>query len=188
MTKRKQTSGRQVLAALALGLAIYLMMVLGPLAWMAEIAGQPVFDLRPMGYSTAEAAALLAALGEAGQAIYLWRQIPLDLIYPALMAMVFWRLAGWISAGAHARGRESHGLLQVTRFARACALCAGAADYAENLLVVTLLIEVAPQEQLVPWASAATIAKSVLTTVTVLLLALAGGLVLLRRRGVTMEK
>ena len=57
MTKRKQTSGRQVLAVLALALPVYLMMVLGPLAWLADIAGQPAFDLRPMGYSPAEASA-----------------------------------------------------------------------------------------------------------------------------------
>lgn len=188
MTKKKQTSGWQVLAALVLALPIYLLMVLGPLAWMAEIAGQPVFDLRPMGYSTTEAAALLAALGEAGQAIYLWRQIPLDLIYPALMALLFWRLAGWISAGAQTGGRESRGLMQFTRFARVCAVFAAAADYAENLLVITLLIEAGPLELLVPWASTATVAKSVLTSLSLLLLALSGGQVLLKKRKVALGK
>lgn len=161
MTKRKQTSGRQVLAVLALALPIYLMMVLGPLAWITDIAGLPAFDLRPMGYSVAEAEALLTALGEDGRALYLWRQIPLDLIYPALMAAVFWTLCRWLES----KSQDSTVFpVAALRFARWLGLVAAASDYSENLGVILMLSAALPLPDIVPFASAATIAKSVLTT------------------------
>ena len=57
-------------AAVLFGLGaaiIYLVMVLGTLRHLTDLAVVLPFDLRPTGYSQADAAVLLEALGEAGR-------------------------------------------------------------------------------------------------------------------------
>jgi len=63
---------------------IYLVMVLGTLRYLSDLAGALPFDLRPSGYSQADTVGLLEALGGTGRHYYLTRQIPLDTLYPAL--------------------------------------------------------------------------------------------------------
>lgn len=57
----------------------------------AEAAGLVVFDMRPAGYSFAEAQAFLSALTSGGKQFYLKVQLRLDSVYPALLAMTI----GW---------------------------------------------------------------------------------------------
>lgn len=67
----------------------------------AEAGGLPVFDLRPGGYSYAEAQAFLAALSADGKRFYASVQLRLDTAYPALLAVTLaWSIlrlapAGW---------------------------------------------------------------------------------------------
>lgn len=79
--------GRQ---AALFGLAatgIYLSMIYGSLTHLEGLSGQRPFDMRPGGYTFSQAHSLLDALGVSGRGFYLTRQIPLDLIYPALLAL-----------------------------------------------------------------------------------------------------
>ena len=91
------------LVLIAVTLAVYAAMVLWSLPRIAQSAGgQLPFDLRPMGYSLAEARRFLVALDSDAVAFYLHVQQRLDFIYPALMALVlmaaFARLFGWLPA------------------------------------------------------------------------------------------
>ncbi|RMF41238.1 MAG: hypothetical protein D6754_01455, partial [Alphaproteobacteria bacterium] len=66
--------------------AVYLAMVLWSLPRITEATGGLMpFDLRPTGYSLAEARAFLAALDPATTRFYLDVQHSLDLIFPALL-------------------------------------------------------------------------------------------------------
>ena len=74
---------------------IYLVMVLGTLRHLTDLAGVLPFDLRPTGYSQVDAEGLLEALGESGRQYYLTRQIPLDTLYPALLALTLMSTLRW---------------------------------------------------------------------------------------------
>lgn len=114
-----------VLAALA----VYAAMVFWTLPTIAHEAGGLVpFDLRPLGYTEAEARAFLAALGAEGHAIYSGPQRILDLLYPALLGI---SLAGpvlWLVASRPLRAVFT------------CVIVAAvASDYLENYFVARLL-------------------------------------------------
>jgi hypothetical protein len=157
----------------AAALAVYLAMVLGTLAQLQALSGLAPFDMRPGGYDLAEARALLEALGPGGRRFYLVAQIPLDALYPALMALTLSAALRW----AGARG----GLLA----AGTCAAWgAAAADYGENAGIVAMILSW-PETSvvLVGLSSLLSVAKAVLTTVAMLLLLCAiAGRVLRRTR------
>lgn len=112
----------------AITMSVYLTMVLWSLPLLQQMAGGlPAFDMRPTGYSLAEARALVAALGSPGADFYLNTQMWLDTAYPGLLAAVlvlaFFKLAkGWLAwllfAGA---------------------LVMAMSDYLENRAVATML-------------------------------------------------
>ncbi len=150
-----------------IGVTIYLIMVTVTLFHLETVSGLVPFDMRPLGYSHAEATALLSALGAEGRAYYLTRQIPLDTVYPALLALTLCAALCWMGYRV-----PNSKLVRIGLF-----LAFGAAlfDYAENLGIVAL-IRTWPNTPapLVIAASAATIVKSGLTSFAVLVLCLVG--------------
>ena len=145
---------------------VYLVMLLWSLPRLRLMAGglEP-FDLRPAGYSLAEAQALLTALGDEGRAFYLGVQHWLDTAFPALLASVlFWTfralVPGW------------HGLV----LGGLAAVPGPGLDVLENARVAVLLRagpEAITADQ-VAAASAASLGKSF--AVTLALVALTGAL------------
>lgn len=172
---------RIIAAAFAVGSIVYLAMILGPLARLEQIAGAKPFDLRPGGYSRDSALAFISALGQDGRDIYLWRQIPLDTVYPALFAMSVAGSLCWLSERL---GKPFNRWLRAAAFT---AVFAALADYLENAMIVMMLIsDAGPSPAVTHLASAATISKSVLTTLAMAALLLAATLLLalkLRRSG-----
>lgn len=151
-------------AAILYGLAamiIYLLMVLGTLKHLSDLTLMQPFDLRPAGYSPADAAGLLDALGEAGRQYYLTWQIPLDTLYPALMALTLMSTLRWCA--------KKFGPTLMTRVGGPLAIMAAAFDYLENLgIVFMLLAGLGSHPALIRAASLATILKSTFTTVALL--------------------
>lgn len=151
-------------AAVLFGLGaaiIYLVMVLGTLKHLTDLAVVLPFDLRPAGYSQADAAVLLEALGEAGRQYYLTRQIPLDTLYPSLLALTLISTLRWRAV--------RFGPTLMTRIGGPLAILAAAFDYLENLGISTMLLT-GPESDpaLIKAASIATILKSALTSVAIL--------------------
>ncbi|GAA6201921.1 hypothetical protein [Aquicoccus sp. SU-CL01552] len=146
-------------AVFAAALAVYGAMVGWTLpAISRDAAGLAPFDMRPMGYSVAEARAFLAALGAEGRALYLGPQHALDLVYPALLAVV---LIGAV--------RALIGPLWLRWGLSLLALGGVAADYLENARVGAMLRD----DGMLPGAaitaaSHATQAKAGLTSVVML--------------------
>jgi len=148
---------------------IYVLMITVTLAHIEAVSGQIPFDMRPFGYSPSDAATLLEALGAEGREYYLSRQIPLDTLYPALIALTLSSTVCWFGRRMPNRTLVHLGVI----FAVGTALF----DYIENLGIVTMIYSWPDlPESLVYAASTATIAKSVITTLAVLL-ALATGLI-----------
>ncbi|MCK0166762.1 hypothetical protein MWU52_04285 [Jannaschia sp. S6380] len=151
---------------------IYLVMVLGPLRYLTDLAVVLPFDLRPTGYSQVDAAVLLEALGEAGRQYYLMRQLPLDTLYPALLALTLISTLRWRAA--------KFGPTLMTRMGVPLAILAATFDYLENLGIGLMLL-VGADPTLVQASSTATMLKSALTSAAILAVVAAVASVLLRR-------
>jgi len=156
--------GHSGTAAILFGLGaliIYTVMVLGTLTHLSDLAMMQPFDLRPTGYSQADAASLLDALGQTGRQYYLTRQIPLDTLYPALLALTLISALRWRAA--------NFGPTLMTGIGGTVAILAAAFDYLENLGIVFMLLAGAGSHPtLIFAASMATILKSALTSVAIL--------------------
>ena len=159
--------GSRILLFWGAAILVYFLMVFGTLADIERITGVRAFDMRLTGYSYADALALISALGDEGRRIYLMRQIPLDTVYPALLAISSASSLVWLS-------RSFGSTIRWYRAVAAMAYLAATADYAENLLIVWML-NAGPSvpEALVTAASLASIGKSILSTIVFITLLVA---------------
>lgn len=165
MTKSISTNQYGQLAAV-FGIAafgIYVAMIGITLNHIEMLAGLRPFDMRPGGYSTEQAQTLLDALGVEGRQYYLTRQIPLDLLYPALMALTLISALKWLE------WQGINGLLSKVGIWFSAG--AGIADYVENAGICIMLLSW-PElpNNVVQATSGASIAKAGLTTLAVLVL------------------
>lgn len=162
-----QNYGKFAIGAALFATSVYFAMVSVTLARLEVVSGQVPFDMRPFGYGPSDAATLLDALGADGREYYLSRQIPLDTLYPALLALTLSSTICWFG-----RRMPNRGLVQVgVAFAVGSALF----DYIENLAIVAMIFGWPDVPgSLVYAASAATIAKSVITTLAVMLVLATG--------------
>lgn len=141
---------------------IYSVMIRVTLAHIEAVSGQIPFDMRPFGYGPADAAALLDALGVEGRHYYLGYQIPLDTLYPAMLALTLIALMSLFGR----RMPDS----RLVRLGIILSIGAALFDYGENLGIVAMIgTWPAPPAHLIHAASAASVAKSILTTLAVFL-------------------
>lgn len=169
MTNRhfSKRAGKIAVGAGLIGASIYFLMINVTLARLEAFSGHMPFDMRPLGYSATEAATFLEALGAEGRAYYLGHQIVLDTLYPAMLALTLIATIVWL--GQH---MTNSNLVRIgIAFSAGCA----AFDYLENLGIAAMILNWPEISALLVLAtSAATILKSVLTTVAVLLTLLVG--------------
>lgn len=161
--------GSRILLFWCAAMLVYFLMIFGSLAEIERITGVRAFDMRPTGYSFADALALISALGEEGRRVYLLVQIPLDTVYPALLAISGASSLYWLSQSFGSTARWYRAIAAV-------AYVAAIADYAENGLIGWILnAGLGVPKALVTAASLASVSKSILSTVvfTTLLMALA---------------
>jgi hypothetical protein len=158
-------SGRKVLLFLVPSLAVYLVMLFYTIPAVQSYAPEmKVFDLLPAGYSYDYAIKLLSALGDKGREDYLTTQLPVDFIYPALFAVSSCLLLAWLFT----KRNDSDSRIFYLCFVP---VLAGLFDYLENIQIVVMILNYPDISRLqVTLASAATIAKSGLTTLYFMLL------------------
>ncbi len=150
-----------------LGALIYILMITVTLSHLEAVSGQVPFDMRPLGYSPEDAVALLEGLGVKGRRYYLTRQIPLDTAYPALLALFLVSLMRWFGHSMPAHRLVRLGILMAV----GAALC----DYCENIGIAAMILNWPDlSDWLVHASSIATVAKSGLTTVSVMITILLG--------------
>lgn len=166
--------GRQAALFGLVAAGVYLVMIFVTLAHIETLSSLRPFDMRPGGYSAEVADSLINNLGSHGRRYYLTRQIPLDLVYPSLMALTLVSLLKWLGS------RDvSHKLVRIGIW---FSIAAAVADYLENAGICLMILswpEISTNTVLA--ASVASIAKSALTTAAVLTVLIAVGFLTFKR-------
>lgn len=151
----------------AVTMAVYLSMLGLTLPRLQTLAGGlAVPDVMAGGYSRAYLAQWMSRLGEAGRHFYLWRQLPLDMLYPALFSATYSTLLAFLL-------RQTGRAAGCWKALLALPLAAGVLDYLENALLIALLRQYAGPSADLPAAQAAaasalTVGKSACGSLTLL--------------------
>lgn len=128
----KYSTGKIVIILFILTQIIYFLMLLYTIPIVANYAnGMEIFDLQPTGFSADYALSLLESLGVEGREYYLWRQIPLDFLYPLLFGVTYSLLLGFLFKKAKINNKYFY-LTLVPLFA-------GLFDYMENIGIIFML-------------------------------------------------
>lgn len=94
---QRVSTGYVVLAFFIPAMIVYFVMLFYTIPQVAKYApGMNLFDLSPTGYSFEYANELLHTLGSDGRDLYLYKQLPLDFIYPGLFAISCSLLLSWL--------------------------------------------------------------------------------------------
>lgn len=156
---------KKVLLFFMVTLIIHLTMVLFTIPKLEAITnGLKIFDLRQFGYSFQEASLLINTLGESGKSIYLYQQIPLDLVYPTSYGISLCLILAYFL--------NKLGLIDSKYFTLSMLpLLIAFFDYLENFCII-LILNIFPDisKNQVFLASNLTIIKSILTTLYFLVL------------------
>lgn len=161
----KYATGKRVLLFFILSSLVYVAMLVYTVPKVMQYAnGMKLPDLMPTGYNFEYVNALFASLGAEGRHIYLWQQIPLDLVYPALFALCYSLMLAYFI-------KKLKPTKSPIFFFCWLPVMGGTADYLENFGVITLLRRFPDiTEHTVQLTSLATVIKSSATTVYFLVL------------------
>ena len=164
----KNLGGKKVLWLFILTNVIYaIMLVVTIPKTMAFSNGMNLLDMMPTGYDSEYVNGLFNALGANGRAVYLFTQIPVDMIYPFLFGISYCLLIAYFLKKLNKLG---------TVFFYLCFLpiIAGIADYLENFGIIYML-NTYPKlsNSSVAATNAFTIVKSMATTIYFLALIIA---------------
>ena len=170
------STGKVVLAFFIPAMIIYLIMLLYTIPQVAKYApGMNLFDLSPTGYSFEYANELLCTLGSDGRDLYLYKQLPLDFIYPGLFAVS----CSLLLSRLFLKSKNASSKIFYFCFVP---VAAGLFDYLENICIVRILTSYPNISDIsVSLASSMTIVKSGLTTAFFILLILGGALILIQK-------
>jgi small-conductance mechanosensitive channel len=94
--------------------------------------GMKILDMMPEGYDIQYVNTLFAALGENGRDAYLYNQIPLDLIFPALFGIGYCLLFAFLL-------KKLNQIKSPFFYFSFLPLIAGISDYLENTGIITML-------------------------------------------------
>ena len=156
---QRVSTGKVVIAFIIPAIIVYFAMLLYTIPQVSAYApGINLFDLSPTGYSFEYANKLLDTLGSDGRELYLYRQLPLDFIYPGLFAGSCSLLLSWLFL----KTQKTNSKLFYCSY---IPVAAGLFDYFENVFIVSILTSYPNVSEVsISFASSMTIAKSVLTT------------------------
>ena len=129
----KHATGKKVLFFVILANIIYAIMVFITIPKVsAFVAGLKILDMMPSGYDFEYVKSLFENLGEEGRTVYLWQQIPLDLIYPFLFALSNFLLLAYLLKKIEVKNQNLYRLCLIPVFG-------GLFDYMENFGTILLL-------------------------------------------------
>jgi uncharacterized membrane protein len=126
---------------------------------MSFTGGMKLMDMLPSGYDFQYVNTLLITLGEEGRTLYLYRQIPADMIYPGLFGISYCILLLFFL-------NKLNKLNSPLIYLGVLPLIGGLFDYFENIGIILMLKRFPDlSENLVSITNAFTIIKSLTTTV-----------------------
>jgi len=129
----RNLEGNKVLIFFLLSMVVYLTMLLVTIPRVMSFSGgMKILDMMPIGYDAQYVNELFLKLGEPGRQAYLYNQIPLDLVYPALYGIGFSLVLAWF---LNRMGKLGSNLIY-------CLLpvFAGVFDYCENFGIIAMLL------------------------------------------------
>lgn len=157
---KKHLNGKTVLSWFVLCNIVYAIMIVVTIPELTKYTGGiKILDMMPTGYDTHYVNSLFNALGVLGREYYLYRQLPLDLIYPALFGISSCLvLAYFLNRLGKFEGKLFYLCL--------LPLFSGLFDYGENFGIINLLRSYPNINELqVQITSIFSVLKSVLTTI-----------------------
>lgn len=151
-----------VISLLILSQLVFLLMMTYTFPAINAQIGTQAFDLRPLGYSTEDAQAIIHALDQKTLHLYLFPQLfLLDILYPGLLALF---LSALLFRLYHLLGIKNARLFLLPFMAMLF-------DYMENIMIALLITKsLAASEGMVRIASIFTILKGTFTTLSWILL------------------
>lgn len=157
---KRNLTGRMVLTLFILTNIIYVTMLVVTIPMVtSHSGGMKLPDMMPTGYSPEYMNTLMNTLGETGRNIYLFNQLPLDMVYPFLFGISYCLLLGYFLKKL---GKLDSKLIYLCLLP----LIAGIFDYAENIGVITILNTFpSHSDKLSALTSIFSVIKSVSTTV-----------------------
>lgn len=162
---KKNADGRKVLILFILTNAVYAIMLLITIPEVMRYSGGlELPDMMPGGYSADHINELMKAMGEKGREYYLYKQIPLDMIYPFLFGITYSLLLAYL---LNKLDKSENALF----FFCYVPLFAGLFDYFENAGIIYILISFPENRKFISEiTSIFTILKSTLSTVSFIVL------------------
>lgn len=131
----KNLQGKKVLALFTLTNLIYFIMLGITIPLVSGYAeGLKLLDMMPMGYGFDYVNALFDTLGPKGRDTYLYRQLPVDLVYPALFGVSYCLVLAYFLKKLNSLNSKLFYLCLLPLFA-------GLADYLENIGIINLLTD-----------------------------------------------
>ena len=131
---KKYSTGTKVLVWFLITQVVYLTMLLVTIPKVLTRASEmKLLDMMPTGYDIDYVKMLFENLGQAGREAYLYRQIPLDLIYPLLFSISFSLLLALILKTITKEGSMVFYLCLLP-------ITAGFFDYLENFGIIRMLV------------------------------------------------
>jgi len=129
----KNLTGKKVLLLFVLTNLVYAIMLIVTIPkTMIFSNGMKLLDMMPMGYNSEYINSLFEALGENGRQVYLYNQLPVDMIYPFLFGISYCLLIGYFL-------KKLNKLSSVFFYLCFLPLIAGLADYLENFGIIIML-------------------------------------------------
>lgn len=167
--------GKKVLLFFLLASIIYFVMLFYTIPKLNTYAdGLQIFDMKPNGYDLGYAQELLNKLGKKGRAFYLFRQIPLDLVYPIVFAISNTLILSFFLKKINRL--ENWYLLTILP------ILGGIFDELENLGVIYMIKSYnSLSEIIVKIISIFTVAKSLITTLYFLILLLVFAILIFKK-------
>jgi len=162
---RRNLDGKKVLLLFVVTNLLYAVMLTVTIPKVMNLAGEmKIMDMLPAGYNPEYVNSLLKALGEKGRNVYLYEQIPLDMVYPFLFALSWCIVLGYI---LDKLGKLDSKLI----FLCLIPVFAGAFDYCENIGIITILKRYPANSALLSQiTSVFTVLKSTCTTIFFIIL------------------
>ena len=131
----KNSSGKKVALLFVLTNLVYAFMLLVTIPkTVAYSGGMKLLDMMPQGYDSEYVNELFKKLGKEGRDVYLFNQIPVDMIYPLLFGLTYSLLIAYFL-------KKLNKLKTSLFFLCLLPIIAGLADYLENIGIISMLYD-----------------------------------------------
>lgn len=129
---RKHLNGKLILFLFVITNIVYASMMLITIPQVMQYSnGMQLLDMLPVGYDHAYVRALFDTLGSQGRSTYLYRQIPLDMLYPGLFGISYCLVMAYLLNKLEKLESNFFYLCLIPVFA-------GIFDYGENIGIITI--------------------------------------------------